>query len=275
MFESPPEMEEIKKQNDKHKKMFYGSRFKFLQAINGIRPGCIHGLLAPTSMGKSTLLRSIIADTTESCRVGLILSEEKFVEYSAGFVAQKEAVDWGNVKMLRESTIVEEFGSKEEQIKNIISFAVESDLKVLFWDNITTGTILGDSVRPNEMARLLEILKHELFTYDIALVFVAHTNKTVKTEQSTLFQGEDVRGSNQYYMKADYFFNLQVKTKNNEKIAFVNITKVRFHQPKDRYFVLEFIVNKYTRDIPVKFEIIQGIFEKEVKNAVKSYSRKY
>ena len=274
MFESSPDMTDVEKQAEKHKKMFYPSRFKFLQAINGIRPGCLHGLLAPTSMGKSTLTRSIISDTTETTKVGLILSEEKFTEYAAGFVSQGEKVNWSNLKMIRESQVVAEFPTKEQQIQSIVSFAVEQDLKVLFWDNITTGTILGDSVRPDQMAKLIEILKHELFTHDIAMFFIAHTNKSVKAEQSHLFQGEDVRGSNQYYMKADYFFNLQLKTKNDERLAFVNITKNRFHQPRFKYFVLEFIVNKYTRDIGVAHSKIVEIFEKD-KNANKSSTRSY
>ena len=275
MCELPPDIEKVKILFEKHKKMFYPSRFKFLQAINGIRPGCMHGLLAPTGMGKSTLTRSIITDVSENTKCGIILSEEKFEEYSAGFVAQSEPVNWSNVRMIRETKIVSEFETKEMQIKAIVSLALEADIKVLFWDNITTGTILGDSVKPDLMARLIELLKHELFTHDIALFFIAHTGKGVKTEQASLFQGEDVRGSNQYYMKADYFFNLQVKTKNDEKVSFVNITKSRFHQPKNKFYVLEFIVNKYTRDVAVTPSVIAQIFEKETKSAVKSFARKY
>jgi hypothetical protein len=202
---------------------------------------------------------------------------EKFTVYAGGFISQGEAFIWDNVKMIRESTVVDLFPTKEQQINAIVSMALEADLKVLFWDNITTGTILGDSVKPDLMAKLIELLKHELFVNDIALVFIAHTGKGVKTEQGHLFQGEDVRGSNQYYMKSDYFFNLQSKTKNDEKITFINITKSRFHQPKHKYFVLEFIVNKYTRDAGVTHTKIQEIFEKEKKNEVSSkpYSRKY
>lgn len=275
MFESAPDIEIIKKLNEKHKKLFYPSRFRFLQAINGIRPGCMHGLLAPTGMGKSTLTRSIIADTSETTKCGIILSEEKFEEYASGFIAQDEKITWANVKMLRESSIIAEYPTKEQQVEAIVSFAVEADIKVLFWDNITTGTILGDSVRPDAMSKLIELLKHHLFTYDIALFFIAHTGKGVKTEQNHLFQGEDVRGSNQYYMKADYFFNLQIKTKENTKLSFINITKNRFHQPRNKYFLLDFVVNKYVKDGPVAHEIIMKIFEKDVKNADKPFTRKY
>lgn len=275
MYELSPDLEVVKKLNEKHKKLFFPSRFSFLRAINGIRPGCMHGLLAPTGMGKSTLIRSIISDTSENAKCGIILSEEKFEEYASGFVAQNEQVKWENVRMIRETQVIDEYPSKEEQIKAIVSFALEADLKVLFWDNITTGTILGDSVHPSAMAKLIELLKHELFINDIALFFIAHTGKSVKTEQGHLFQGEDVRGSNQYYMKSDYFFNLQIKTKNDERISFVNITKNRFHQPRNKYYVLEFIVNKYTRDVAVAFSVIQELFEKENKNGNKSSSRKF
>lgn len=269
MFESPPEQTEIDFHNEQSKKMFFASRYKFLQATNGMRPGCLHGLLAPSSMGKSTLARGIISDSAEGCKVGIILSEETPLEYAAGFSAQKECIEWGNVKFAIEGDIATMYPSKEEQLDAIVSFAIENDIRVLFWDNITTGSILGDSVHPSQMAALLDRLKKNLFLNKIALFFIAHTNKTVKTEQNHQFQGEDVRGSAQYYMKSDYFYTLQTKTKNNEKITFVKIAKHRFHQPRFTHYILEFIVNKYTRDLPVPYSTVQEIFEKENKNEKK------
>lgn len=266
MFKSSPKLSDIESLRESAGKMHFQSRYRFLQATNGIRPGCIHGLLAPTSMGKSTLVRSIIADTSELCRVGVILSEESPLEYSSGFIGQKENINWDNVKYAIESEIVSVFKSKEEQIEAIVSFAIENDLVVLFWDNITTGSILGDSVRPEKMAMLLDLLKKRLLENNIALFFVAHTNKTVKTEQNHQFQGEDVRGSAQYYMKSDYFYTLQTKTKNDEKVTFLKIAKHRFHQVKNEYYILEFLVSRYSRDIGVQYSKIQEIFEKEVKN---------
>jgi len=266
VFEDAPELELIEEMNKDRHVVFYESRFSFLKAINGIRPSCTHGLLAPTGMGKSTLTRSIICDTAKTHRVGVILSEERPIEYSSGFITQGEAVNWGNLRFLKETDITTRVSGKEAQIDALIAFAVEHDITVLFWDNITTGTILGDSVKPAYMATLLDRLKEKLMETKIALFYIAHTNKTVKAEQSTLIQGEDVRGSNQYYMKADYFFILQVKTKNDEKIAFVRITKNRFHQPKIKEYVLEFITNRYTRDIGVPLSKILEIFEKDKKN---------
>ncbi|MDU9711638.1 hypothetical protein RGC52_08020, partial [Helicobacter pylori] len=83
-----------------------------------------------------------------------------------------------------EGDIATMYPSKEEQLDAIVSFAIENDIRVLFWDNITTGSILGDSVHPSQMAALLDRLKKNLFLNKIALFFIAHTNKTVKTEQN-------------------------------------------------------------------------------------------
>ncbi len=275
MFETAPEKEEIEYHKSQQSVMFFASRFKFLQSSFGLRPGCLHGLLAPSSMGKSTLARSIIADTSEHARIGVILSEETPLEYSSGFSSQMEPVNWDNLKYASESDISLSYPTKEEQIDAIVSFAIENELRVLFWDNITTGSILGDSVRPNQMAILLDRLKKALFSNKIALFFIAHTNKTVKTEQNFQFQGEDVRGSAQYYMKSDYFYTLQTKTKNDEKITFVKIAKHRFHQPKLEYYVLDFVVNRYARDIGVKFSKIQEIFEKEKKDEKNASGNKF
>lgn len=275
MFSSAPEIEIIKTHHRRSAKLFYPSAFAFLRSINGLRPGCLHGLLAPSSAGKSTLCRSIIAQTTETAKTGVILSEEKALEYASGFYAQCESVTWDNLRFIRESDIVELYPTKEEQIKAIVSFAIEHDIKVLVWDNITTGIILGDSVRPAEMAKLLEVLKHELFVADIAMLFVAHTNKNVKAEQSTPFQGEDIRGSNQYFMKADYFFNLQIKTKNNIRAAFVKISKHRFHQPESIYYMLKFKGNRYIKDECVSYDDIMNLFQKDEKSGNKLSPRRY
>lgn len=280
MFELPPDLAEIRLHEQAGRVMHFGTRYRFLQAINGLRPGCIHGLLAPSSMGKSTLIRSIIADTSEIKKVGIILSEETPLEYSSGFERQGEPICWENVKYASESNIVSMYDTKEEQLDAIVSFAIENDIKALFWDNVTTGGILGDTVKPNQMAVLLDRLKKNLVLNQIALMFIAHTNKSVKTEQNFQFQGEDVRGSAQYFIRSDYFFTLQTKTKNDEKITFIKIAKNRFHQPKEAYYVLEFVTNKYTRDLPVKYSKIQEIFEKEKKKdettrtSYQSYSRR-
>ena len=118
------------------------------------------------------------------------------------------------------------------------------------------------------MAELFVEFKNKLRINKIALFYVAHTNKTIKAEQNVLIQGEDVRGSAQVYNQSDYFFILQSKTKNNERISYVKIAKHRFHRPKFHYYVLEFLINKFTRDVGVSLDKIMTIFEKEKTNEV-------
>lgn len=265
MFRELPDDDILLELEQEANKMFYATLFGFLKAINGIRPALVHGLLAPASMGKSTLTRSIIAQTTESCKVAVLLSEESAEEYAFGFKRQKESVDRDNIVFLRESELVG-FGTKKEILESIVNLCISADVKVLFWDNITTGKILGDSVRPEQMADLFEFLKSKLRENRIALFYVAHTNKTVKAEQSIPIQGEDIRGSAQIFNQSDYFFILQSKTKNNERISYVKIAKHRFHSPKFTYYVLDYQNNKYTRDIGVSYDKIMSIFEKEKTN---------
>lgn len=281
MYQLPPDLTEVRLHEEGGRVMHFASRYRFLQAINGLRPGCIHGLLAPTSMGKSTLARSIITDCSEHKKVGIVLSEETPLEYSSGFQRQEEPVNWDNLKFVNETEIVSMYQTKEEQIDAIISFAIEQDIKIIFWDNITTGTILGDSVRPNQMATLLDRLKKNLFLNGIALFFIAHTNKGVKTEQGHEFQGEDVRGSAQYFMKSDYFYTLQTKTKDDVKFTFVKIAKHRFHDVKDMYYYyLSFKNGRYVKDEPKLRSWVQQLFEKEKKKdettrtSHQSYSRR-
>lgn len=266
MFSELPEDEILKEIEEQAGKMYFTTIFGFLKSINGIRPGLVHGLLAPASMGKSTLTRSIIAQTTESCKVAVLLSEESAEEYAFGFRRQKEIIDRDNICFLRESD-VNIHQNKREVLEMIVNLCVGQDVKVLFWDNITTGKILGDSVRPEQMADLFEFFKNKLREQKIALFYVAHTNKTIKAEQTTPIQGEDIRGSAQIFNQSDYFFILQSKTKNNERITYVKIAKHRFHSPKFTYYVLDYQQNKYTRDIGVSYEKIMTIFEKEKENA--------
>lgn len=274
MFKELPKDEVLQELEKESSKMFYVSTFGFLKASNGIRPGLVHGLLAPASMGKSTLTRTIIAQTTESAKVAVLLSEESAEEYAFGFRRQKEVVDKDNILFLRESD-VNIFQSKREVLEAIVNLCVSHDVKVLFWDNITTGKILGDSVRPDQMSDLFEFLKDKLREAKIALFYVAHTNKTIKAEQSTPIQGEDIRGSAQIFNQSDYFFILQSKTKNNERITYVKIAKHRFHSPKFIYYVLDYQNNKYTRDIGVSYDKIMTIFEKDKNENVTKKNRTY
>lgn len=263
MFEDIPKKEKIKQFVLDNQNTYFPSEFGFLKAINGIRPGMTHGLLAPASMGKSTLTRSIIAHTSQAAKCGIFLSEEKATEYIAGFYAQGENAKMENIVTLRESDLCKNFPTKDEQIEALVSYCLMGDVKVLFWDNITTGKILGDSVRPNEMARLFEKLKDLMSENGIALFYVAHTGSTIRAETNVMIQGEDIRGSRQIYMQTEYFFTLQVKTVDDIKVSFVNISKCRFHQPQFRFYALKFSNNKYISDQGVAYSHIQKLFEKK------------
>ena len=56
MIEQAPNTEEIQNKRTEFSKLIYPSRFRFIGAHHGLRPGCLHGLAAVTSAGKTTLM---------------------------------------------------------------------------------------------------------------------------------------------------------------------------------------------------------------------------
>ena len=48
------------------KEFFYPTRFNFLREIYGIRPSMLTGVIGTTGSGKSTLIKSIVADSIKN-----------------------------------------------------------------------------------------------------------------------------------------------------------------------------------------------------------------
>lgn len=275
MFEDFPSDEEIDGFIEENETYYFESNYNFLKAIKGLRPSMAHGLLAPAGAGKSTLTRTIISETSQKHKIGVLLSEEKHIQYSSALKIQKENYNKANIKLMRESVVCNNFKTKEEQIDYIVQTCILSDVKVLFWDNITTGKILGDSVLPSKVAELFERLKDKLGENKIALFYVAHTRKDIKAEHREQFTGEDMRGSNQIFMQSEYFFTLQTKTVQckdpkdgqvkDKPLTFVSIYKSRFHNPEYKFYILTYKNRKYVSDQGVAYSIIKEIFSSKTK----------
>jgi hypothetical protein len=248
MFEKLPEDTELELRNTENLKLFINSRFFFLNEIRGLRPDGIHGLLATTGAGKSTLTRAIFADTTANTKCLLLLSEEAPQIYFTGFKKQNEKINRENISILLEKTIADYSPRMDERFEFLFDRIIASGCQFVFWDNVTASRIFGDSMSISKKGeyflKLIDFLKEN----KIGLFYIIHTDKTVSKNQINLISGNSARGSDAIRMATEYFFVMQGWVIRNRLVNFITIEKHREHAVKNRYFLLEYKNNTYEKD---------------------------
>lgn len=248
----------IEKFNEKH--IF--SRFNFLKDMNGLKKGCLYGLLATSGAGKSTLLKTIIGDTSISTKTLVWLSEESRHEYSIGLLPVTP-INRNNVFFFEESDAmreIEDFGRDHEKKFSIFKNAVfDSGCEVIFFDNLTTSSLYGDSVfQQNAFFARMKQFANEM---NIAIFYLLHTDSTITENHGRLIEGENVRGSRQPFNKANYFFILQRLTVHGRIFSFLRVRKCRQGDSQGKFYGLTYKDFHYEMDCEIKFEDIKNAFK--------------
>jgi len=240
---------------------FY-SRFGFLRTVKGLRPGCLNGFIGTTGSGKSTLIKTIVADTLKDCNCLVWLSEESVEEYQPKIntiITDKLLLD--RLFFIEEKKISEEYFLDQ---RKFFFFMKESILKsranVLIIDNITTSYLYSEEVTIKEQGRSALFLSKIAKELNIAIVYVAHTKKTVNDTYSGMITKEDIRGSQKIVIMTEYLYILQKFQSGESAYPIMQICKHRFHEVNDRYYVLHYKDGNYTKDKLVKFELVKQMF---------------
>lgn len=254
MFEEIPCDDTLQNRVNQNKRLFVPTRFNFLKEIVGLRPDGIHGLLATTGAGKSTLTRSIIADCSEDVKLLLLLSEETPQTYFAGFKKQGETIRRENIVVLLEKTITEASMLAEERFKFLFEMILQSECAFVFWDNVTASRLFGDSLhiskRGEYFLKLIDFLK----AHNIGLFYIIHTDKTISKNQVNIYSGNNARGSDAIRMSTEYFFIMQGWSIKNKLFNFITIEKHREHTVKNKHFLLIYKNETYSTDKITTFE---------------------
>lgn len=258
-FTKPYSQDEIDASIRFHEKEHFPSRFKFLQQVKGIRPNSMMGLLGTPGSGKSTVTKSIVADTAQYSKVLVYLTEEEVKDYQ--ILLNVLGTNLDNVVFLHEKNMLISSNMTLEQMKLYFEECVAaSGANVVFFDNVTTSRMYeGHSVKQQgEMASFFAQLCEK---YGISIFYVCHTKKDVTDNQGSLIEGEDVRGSNQLFQQSQYFFILQNISVNNDLFPMLRIRKHRFHEIKNKFFLLVYKDSMYQCDRSIDFEYIADIFK--------------
>ena len=247
MLKLAPPIEKIKQASQKHQIALWDSRFDFLKITKGIRPSCLIGLMGTTGTGKSTLLKSIIADSASEFSVMVWLSEEPVSQYVSGIEKATRGANFQNILFCHEDDIGE---AVKESLDDLLFYffekITESGARIVFLDNITTSALYSSSFGDKGQTKVINALKKFCHKRDITILYLVHTAKNVSDNSGKLIRGEDVRGTNMSYMASDYFYILQRFEIGSSFFTFLRVDKHRYHENiLNKFYILHFKEGHY------------------------------
>lgn len=236
------------------------TRLQFLMSVSGLKQSFVTVLLGNTSSGKSTLIRSVIADILENndkTKVSCFLSEETCMEYKLELFKAFNTSDFSD----RMAFYSEQDCRTDEEKKLMLYDAFSDSSEVLIFDNITTSALYA-SKTPQDQTDFSNLLKSATKRTNKALVCVAHTNNVEKNGARLVGTG-DVRGSKNISNIAEFFFINHQITISDSRLNFIQIEKHRGQSPESDIFQLVFNKkrNLYTTDLPISFSNFKDIYK--------------
>lgn len=263
MIEEHLDEKELAKQTERNNEYRIPTRFNFLRRHFGIRPGNLSGLMGTMGCGKSTLIKTIIADAAAKIKTLVWLSEESPAEYQIllnKIVADKSFMD--NVKFLQEKGLEEMFFKNIKTFLSVVEYYVkQSRCKFLVIDNVTTSYMYSEEVGFVGQRLTSSFLSDMAKRLDLAILYVAHTKSTVYDNQKMLITPEDIRGLKQLPMQSEYFYTFQKMTTDGVQSSFIRVCKYRHHTNASGFYKLVFDNEKkfYDLDTPSSFGCFKDI----------------
>ena len=241
------------------KKTYNQSRFKFLSSHRGIRPNKFHLVIAPTHIGKSTLMTAVGVDFVlqnpgKKCLVVKTEeSREDFESELSCFIQEHEGIK-ENLHCLIEDKDLSLGDLKKAYIECIEYYRYD----LVIFDNITTSKLYQD--RPvGEQGDTANWLK-SLLKYTTIFV-VAHTN--AKDSGSRMLDETDIRGSKTITNLVEFLYVLQPVWVGSRLLQFISIRKNRGQKTENKFFRLHYdhTLMTFTHDTPVEFKDIKQAFK--------------
>lgn len=265
MFQTTPTDEQLKQVDDELLKTYHSSSFLFLRETRGLRPSFLSVMMGTSGCGKSTLIKSLIAETSEKTKTLVLATEEEPIFYSRALTKckgyNKDNIIFAHEKNFEKDKVQRCSHDVFEAIDRYKKMIIMSNAKVVFYDNITTSVIyenLGNAGQSAFVGALTEIAEQ----LKIVIFCVAHTNKKVSDNVDRLLSGDDVRYSNQLYMKAGYFYIMQRFALNQKFFTFIRIRKHRGEEgDMHKDFALVYQKGLYVRDLKIEHDDINEMFK--------------
>ena len=250
----------------KRKTRQFPTNIKLFSNHNGLRRNKMHLLIAPTGVGKSTFVRTMIIDFIEhnpEMKVLLWLTEETKEDFEDEFafgMSDKVAENSENLHVISEQSMGEnETASDVYRSLNDVIEHFNYDLIII--DNLTTSKLyLGSS--PKEQEHAAGWLKG-LCKNDLALFVIAHSGGSVQENSSKLLDENDIRGNKTLPNLAEFLYILQPFYVGNRLFQFL-ITKKHRGQPiHSKYIGVKYDkeTNTFKESAFVAFEELKKVFK--------------
>jgi len=253
----------------KNRSVYYESQFEWLMATYGLRPEMLIGLMGTTGSGKSTLMKSVIAEVANKEITLVWLSEETVQEYQAGIRRAAILMDLNAEKCMANLRFIEEKNLDEFFVKDsadlfamFSDMIIESGAKVVFIDNLSTSNFYTDEIGVKGQGVSAMFLSKVTKKLKITVMYAIHTTKHVHDNMDRLITKEDVRGSQKVVILSEYFYIIQKFTVNEKVYPLMRIDKHRHHQVDKKFYILGFDKRCYRFDESIEFEFINKIFMK-------------
>ena len=240
-------------------KIYFNCKFNFINQHNGIRPNKFHLFVAPTHVGKSTFVHSLIESLimdNDNIKILLVLTEETIHDFESAislFIKDFKKIN----ECLR--VMVEDSNESEEDIMQYYQEAIEMhNPDIFFIDNITTSK-LYISKTPSEQDAVATWLK--TLTMKTTLFAIAHTNgNNYNTE---MLDETHIRGSKTITNLVEFLYVMQPVRLNDSLYQYIRVIKHRGQSMLNSFFLLDY--NKKTRTIksdrPVEFDDFKSAFK--------------
>ena len=260
MLKAPVGDFEIEMHKELRDKTVYPSRFEFLKGHNGIRPNSLSGLIASTGVGKTTLLKCIIAETANDKKVLIWISEETVVEYQE-LIHHLDKSCLRNIVFVEEKEIPEEYKETQEDFFAYFEQMVEeSGCSIVFIDNVTSSLFYNQRFGFTGQSKSAEFLR--AFTKRVCEVFyLGHTRSEITENYNKVINPEDMRGNKDLALMTEYFYIIQKFTSNGRQFNCLRVAKYRHHEKAAGWFSLAYENRAYIGDSKVPFNLINKIFK--------------
>ena len=256
--------ENIKKRKEYKNTVFIKSRFNFLSAHNGLRPGCIHILMGVTSSGKSSLTRAIITDSAKhvSNCVLVWLSEETTDEYEEEFIYSPDINETiaKKIKMFSEHKIKNK--DVEETKEKIVSLIKKHKPRLFVFDNLTTSFLYNDR-KVSEQSKFIGFLKEVSAETKVPFLLVAHTGAQINESYRGIIDESNIRGSKTVGNEAHFFYILQKFTIGNLWAVTLRVKKHRGQDVDNQFYRLVYTkeFRTYTHDLKIDWKEFSSLFK--------------
>lgn len=260
MLEKPSSDFEIQMYSETKNRVHLYSRFEFLRNHFGIRPFTLHGLIACTGSGKSTLIKCIAAEVARQTKVLIWLSEESKVEYQEMLnYLDKDCVK--NITFVDEKKIPKEYKASQELFFEYFEqMFEESGAGIVLIDNVTTSAFYGQTFGFAGQENSADFLQNFAKTKG-SIFYVSHTGTHVTENYGKVVNPEDIRGNKKLAHLTEYCYTVQKFVSSGKQYNVLRVAKSRHHKKALGWYALSFEKDSYTSGDMIPFSIVNKIFQ--------------